>query len=125
MPMSIVTDNEECDMALAGGVSINVSQMTGYRYSEGGMASPHGHCRAFDGKAQGTIFGRGGGIVVLKRLADVLSDRDTIHAVIKGAAINNDGSFDYPREKVWSKEPLKQIGESVAQAETDRRRKEM
>jgi phthiocerol/phenolphthiocerol synthesis type-I polyketide synthase E len=85
--------NEECDMALAGGVSINVSQMAGYRYSAGGMASVDGHCRAFDAKAQGTIFGSGVGIVVLKRLADALSDRDTIHAVIRGSAINNDGSL--------------------------------
>jgi phthiocerol/phenolphthiocerol synthesis type-I polyketide synthase E len=85
--------NEECDMALAGGVSINVSQRAGYRYSAGGMASPDGHCRAFDAQAQGTIFGSGVGIVVLKRLADALSDRDTIHAVIRGSAINNDGSL--------------------------------
>jgi len=85
--------NEECDMALAGGVSINVGQMAGYRYSEGGMASPDGHCRAFDARAQGTIFGSGVGVVVLKRLADALLDRDTIHAVIKGSAVNNDGSL--------------------------------
>jgi acyl transferase domain-containing protein len=80
-------------MALAGGVSINVSHRGGYRHSEGGMASPDGHCRAFDARAQGTIFGSGVGVIVLKRLADALSDRDTIHAVIKGSAINNDGSL--------------------------------
>jgi phthiocerol/phenolphthiocerol synthesis type-I polyketide synthase E len=85
--------NEECDMALAGGVSLNVSQRGGYRFSAGGIASPDGHCRAFDAQAQGTIFGSGVGIVVLKRLADALSDRDTIHAVIRGSAINNDGSL--------------------------------
>jgi phthiocerol/phenolphthiocerol synthesis type-I polyketide synthase E len=85
--------NEECDTALAGGVSINVSQRAGYKYIEGGIASPDGHCRAFDAEAQGTIFGSGVGIVVLKRLADALSDNDTIHAVIRGSAINNDGSL--------------------------------
>jgi phthiocerol/phenolphthiocerol synthesis type-I polyketide synthase E len=85
--------NEECDMALAGGVSINVSQRAGYKYSAGGMASPDGHCRAFDAQAQGTIFGSGVGIVVLKRLADALSDCDTIQAVIRGSAVNNDGSL--------------------------------
>jgi phthiocerol/phenolphthiocerol synthesis type-I polyketide synthase E len=85
--------NEECDMALAGGVSINVSHRAGYKYIEGGIASPDGHCRAFDAEAQGTIFGSGVGIVVLKRLADALSDNDTIHAVIRGSAINNDGSL--------------------------------
>jgi acyl transferase domain-containing protein len=85
--------NEESDMALAGGVSINVKSRTGYRYVEGSMMSPDGHCRAFDANAKGTIFGSGVGLVVLKRLEDALEDRDTIHAVIKGSAVNNDGSL--------------------------------
>ncbi len=85
--------DEVCDMALAGGVSINFKFSKGYRYLEGGMASPDGHCRTFDAGANGTIFGSGVGIVVLKRLSDALLDRDTIHAVIKGSAINNDGSL--------------------------------
>jgi acyl transferase domain-containing protein len=84
--------NQECDMALAGGVSINVRNQFGYKYLEGGMASPDGHCRAFDAQAQGTIFGSGVGLVLLKRLDDALQDRDFIYAVIKGSAINNDGS---------------------------------
>jgi len=82
----------QCDMALAGGVSVQVPQRTGYYYIPGGISSPDGHCRAFGAQAQGTIFGSGVGIVVLKRLADALSDRDTIHAVIKGSALSNDGS---------------------------------
>src|SRR5207245_11261131 len=65
----------------------------GYSYQEGGIASPDGHCRAFDAKARGTVLGNGVGIVVLKRLADALQDGDCIHAVIKGSAINNDGSL--------------------------------
>lgn len=85
--------NGECDLALAGGVSINSSRKTGYLYKEGGIGSPDGHCRAFDAQAQGTVGGEGVGIVVLKRLEDALADGDTIHAVIKGSAINNDGSF--------------------------------
>lgn len=85
--------NEECDMALAGGVSVNVSQRYGYAYLEGGMTSPDGHCRPFDAAAQGTIFGSGAGLVVLKRLKDALNDGDTIQAIIKGTAINNDGSL--------------------------------
>ncbi len=85
--------NQECDMALAGGISINLGQRAGYRYTEGGMVSPDGHCRAFDAAAQGTIFGSGVGIVVLKRLADALADGDCIHAVIRGSAINNDGGW--------------------------------
>jgi acyl transferase domain-containing protein/acyl carrier protein len=85
--------DEECDIALAGGVTIEVPQKSGYLYEEGGIFSPDGHCRAFDAKAQGTIFGSGLGIVVLKRLKDAIADRDYIYAVIKGSAINNDGSL--------------------------------
>jgi acyl transferase domain-containing protein/acyl carrier protein len=82
----------ECRMALAGGVTIVVPQRVGYLYQEGGISSPDGHCRAFDAKAQGTVLGSGVGIVVLKRLADAIVDGDCIHAIIKGSAINNDGS---------------------------------
>ncbi|MEH2238965.1 MAG: aminotransferase class III-fold pyridoxal phosphate-dependent enzyme [Nostoc sp.] len=85
--------NGENDIALAGGVSIQVPHKAGYRHQQGGIMSPDGHCRAFDAKAQGTISGNGVGIVVLKRLEDALEDGDCIHAVIKGSAINNDGSF--------------------------------
>ncbi len=82
----------QCDMALAGGVSI-VPQKAGYLYQEGGIFSPDGHCRAFDAEAQGTVGGSGIGIVVLKRLAEAVEDGDQIHAVIKGSAINNDGAL--------------------------------
>jgi acyl transferase domain-containing protein len=84
--------NRECDVALAGGVSLKVPQSRGYLYEEGGILSPDGHCRPFDARAHGTVNGNGVGIVVLKRLADALEDGDTIHAVIKGSAINNDGA---------------------------------
>ena len=84
--------DRECDMALAGGVSVTALQKTGYFYQEGGILSPDGHCRAFDAQAKGTVGGDGVGIVILKRLADALADGDYIHAVIKGSAINNDGS---------------------------------
>ena len=83
--------NFECDAALAGGVSINVPQRAGYWYEEGGIASSDGHCRAFDAGAQGTVFGDGAGLVVLKRAADALADGDHVLAFIKGSAINNDG----------------------------------
>jgi phthiocerol/phenolphthiocerol synthesis type-I polyketide synthase E len=82
----------QCDMALAGGVSVNFPQRAGYLYQDGMIFSPDGHCRPFDEGASGTRAGAGAGIVVLKRLADALADRDTIHAVIRGAAINNDGA---------------------------------
>ncbi|MEM8677561.1 MAG: SDR family oxidoreductase [Cyanobacteria bacterium P01_G01_bin.67] len=84
--------NYQCDVVLAGGVSVNVPQKSGYLYQDGMIMSPDGHCRAFDAQAEGTILGRGLGIVVLKRLEDALADGDYIHAVIKGSAINNDGS---------------------------------
>jgi acyl transferase domain-containing protein len=84
--------NYQCDIALAGGVSIRVPQKTGYLYQPGGTLSPDGHCRAFDSKAQGTTIGNGVGIVVLKRLEDAIASGDYIYAVIKGTAINNDGS---------------------------------
>jgi acyl transferase domain-containing protein/acyl carrier protein len=82
----------QCDMAIAGGVSVQVPQRSGYYYEENGIQSPDGHCRAFDAQAQGTIFGSGVGVVVLKRMSDALRDGDHIHAVIRGSAINNDGS---------------------------------
>ena len=84
--------NEECDIALAGGVSVRVPNQLGHLHQDGGVLSPDGHCRPFDEKAQGTIFGSGVGIVVLKRLSEAIDDGDHIFAVIKGSAINNDGS---------------------------------
>jgi acyl transferase domain-containing protein/thioesterase domain-containing protein len=83
----------ECDLAMAGGVTIEVPHRQGYLYQEGEILSSDGHCRAFDAKSQGTIFGSGVGVVVLRRLADAIADGDTIHAVIKGSAVNNDGSL--------------------------------
>ncbi len=83
---------QQCDMALAGGVSITFPQHRGYRHCEGGMVSADGHCRPFDARSTGTVFGSGSGVVLLKRLADALADGDRIHAVIRGFAINNDGA---------------------------------
>ena len=82
----------QCDAALAGGVSISYPQKRGYLYQAGGMVSPDGHCRTFDENANGTVFGSGAGVVLMKRLEDALRDRDHIYAVIRGSAINNDGA---------------------------------
>jgi acyl transferase domain-containing protein/acyl carrier protein len=82
-----------CDVALAGGVSITFPDKDGYVYEEGGTYSPDGRCRAFDAQTSGLVGGNGAGVVVLKRLEDALADRDNIHAVIRGAATNNDGSM--------------------------------
>lgn len=84
--------NGECDMALAGGVSISVPQIAGYLYDQGSTFSSDGRCRAFDASAQGMMPGSGAGIIVLKRLSDALQDGDFIRAVICGSAINNDGA---------------------------------
>lgn len=81
-----------CDMALAGGVSITFPQRRGYLAQEGGMVSTDGHCRAFDSGANGTVFGSGAGLVVLKRLEDAVAEHDHIYAVIRGVGINNDGA---------------------------------
>jgi acyl transferase domain-containing protein len=82
----------QSDMALAGGVAVGVPLRAGHHYPEGGIFSPDGHCRPFDAQAQGTVNGDGVGLVVLKRLADAIADGDTIRAVIRGSALNNDGA---------------------------------
>jgi acyl transferase domain-containing protein/acyl carrier protein len=82
----------QCDLALAGGVSLRVPQKAGYLHEPGGTLSPDGHCRAFDTQAGGIVIGNGVGVVALKRLSEAIADSDFIHAVIKGAAINNDGA---------------------------------
>jgi amino acid adenylation domain-containing protein len=82
----------ECDMAITGGSSIHLPEVSGYLYHEGGTTDPDGHCRTFDAEAKGFVSGHGAGAVVLKRLADARADGDRILAVIKGSACNNDGS---------------------------------
>ncbi|HEY8102642.1 MAG TPA: SDR family NAD(P)-dependent oxidoreductase [Burkholderiaceae bacterium] len=82
----------ESDLALAGGISIRDWDKCGYAHSEGNIFSADGHIRAFDAQASGTLFGSGVGVVVLKRLEQAISDGDTIHAIIKGTGITNDGA---------------------------------
>ncbi|MDB9374691.1 type I polyketide synthase [Nodularia sphaerocarpa] len=107
----------ECDIALAGGVSL--AKTTGYLYQEGGIYSPDGHCRAFDADAQGTIAGSGLGIVVLKRLQEAIDDGDYIHAVIKGSAINNDGGFkvSYTAPRIDTQAAVIRTAQAVAEVE--------
>jgi len=81
----------QCDMALAGGVSVDIYPRRGYDFEGGILLSSDGHCRAFDARADGTIFGSGAGVVVLKPLQSACADGDHIYAVVKGTAINNDG----------------------------------
>ncbi|MFN0059175.1 MAG: SDR family NAD(P)-dependent oxidoreductase [Planctomycetota bacterium] len=82
----------ECDMALAGGVTIEVPHRRGYFYHEGEVLSADGHCRAFDHRSSGTVLTSGAGVVLLRRAADAIADGDTIYAIIRGSAVNNDGS---------------------------------
>jgi len=82
----------ECDMAIAGGSTVLLPQNRGYIYRDGEILSPDGHCRPFDAKSAGTVFGSGAGAVVLRRLADAVDDGDTIYGVVRGTAINNDGA---------------------------------
>ena len=82
----------ECDMALVGGATILIPHGTGYMYREGEILSPDGHCRPFDAQSAGTVFGSGAGALIVKRLDDALDSGDTIHAVMKGSAVNNDGA---------------------------------
>jgi len=82
----------ECDTAIVGGSTVVVPQARGYIYRDGEILSPDGHCRPFDANSQGTVFGSGAGAVVLKRLEDAIADGDTVHAVVRGTAVNNDGA---------------------------------
>jgi amino acid adenylation domain-containing protein/non-ribosomal peptide synthase protein (TIGR01720 family) len=111
----------ECDMALAGGVSIGLPQRTGYLWIEGGILSPDGHCRAFDAEARGTVNGHGLGLVVLKRLGDALADGDRIYAVIKGSAVNNDGAgkVGYTAPSPSGQERVIRAAQDLAEVEPD------
>lgn len=82
----------ECDMAIAGGITVELPNDGGYMYEDGMMFSPDGHCRPFDAKAKGTVFSNGMALVAMKKLDDALESGDHIYAVIKGSAINNDGN---------------------------------
>lgn len=81
----------ECEMAIAGGSVVRVPHLEGYIHRAGDILSPDGRCRAYDAEAEGTVFGSGAGIVVLKHVEDAIADGDRIYAVILGSAINNDG----------------------------------
>jgi phthiocerol/phenolphthiocerol synthesis type-I polyketide synthase E len=109
----------ECDMALTGASAIRVPHQVGYTYEPGAMVSPSGHCRPFDAKADGTIFGSGVAALILKPLAAALDDGDRIHAVIRGSAINNDGAkkMTYAAPAVAGQAEV--IAEAHAVAEVD------
>lgn len=111
----------ECEIALAGGVSVTAPLQAGYMYREEGIGSPDGHCRAFDTRAQGTVPGNGVGIVVLKRLQDALADRDYLYARIRGSAINNDGAskIGYTAPSVDAQTKVIQAAQCAAEVSPD------
>jgi acyl transferase domain-containing protein len=113
--------NYQCDIALAGGASISVPQQTGYLFIEGGIQSSDGHCKPFDATANGTVGGGGVGIVALKRLGDAITDGDNIHAVIRGSAINNDGSLKvgYTAPSVEGQAAVIEMAQAVAEIEPE------
>ena len=111
--------NGECELALAGGASLRIPQHVGYWYAPGSMVSPTGHCRPFDARSDGTIFGSGVGVVVLKALQDAVDDGDRIHAVIRGSALNNDGSTKMTYAAPTAAGQAEVIAEAHAIAEVD------
>ncbi|MDV9178005.1 type I polyketide synthase, partial [Streptomyces sp. W16] len=116
---SLVTG--DCDIVLAGGVSVIANQHPGYVFSEGMMFSPDGRCRPFDAAAAGTTFGDGVGLVALKRLAEAIEDGDRILAVVKGSAINNDGSdkIGYSAPSVEGQRAVIAEAQAVAEVDSD------
>ncbi|MFQ6026843.1 MAG: type I polyketide synthase, partial [Dehalococcoidia bacterium] len=111
----------QCDLALAGGVGIQPPQKQGYWHHDTSIMSPDGHCRPYDAQAHGTVGGNGVGIVVLKRLSDAVADGDHIYAVIKGMALNNDGSskVSYTAPSVDGQAEVIALAQAIAGVEPD------
>ncbi|MGD2087207.1 MAG: SDR family NAD(P)-dependent oxidoreductase [Candidatus Aminicenantes bacterium] len=111
----------ECKMALAGGVTAAARMRRGYLYQEGMITSPDGHCRAFDARANGTIFGDGAGMVLLKRLKHAITDGDHIYAVIKASAINNDGKrkVGYTAPSIEGQSEVIRLAQRIARVEPE------
>lgn len=113
--------NGECEMAIAGGVSVGIPQKAGYLYQEGMILSPDGHCRPFDAQAQGTLSGSGVGLVALKLLEDALEEGDTIQAIVRGTAVNNDGAVKVGYTAPSVEGQAKVIAEALGVAQVDPR----
>ncbi len=109
----------ECDLALAGGVTLTFPERAGYVFSEGGIVSPDGHCRPFDAAANGTVFSDGVGVVGLRRLADALADGDPIRAVVLSTALTNDGSDKVAYSAPSASAQARVVAEALAIAGVD------
>ncbi|MGX7825914.1 SDR family NAD(P)-dependent oxidoreductase [Actinokineospora sp. 24-640] len=109
----------ECDMAVAGGVSLRIPDRVGFLYQDGGQASPDGHVRAFDADARGSMFGDGSAVVVLKRLDRAVADRDTVYGVIRGSAVNNDGALKFSYQAPSVEGQRRCVADAIAAAGVD------
>jgi len=111
----------ECDAALAGGVAVQSPPRTSYRYEPGGILSPDGYCRALDEHANGTVFSDGVGVVVLKRFAEARAAGDRVLAIIRGSALNNDGSHKAGYAAPSARGQRAVVAEAIANAGIDAR----
>ena len=109
----------ECDLALTGASAIRVPHHVGYTFEPGAMMSPSGHCRPFDVRSDGTIFGSGVAALILKPLQAALEDGDRVHAVIRGSAINNDGAMKMTYAAPTVSGQAEVIAEAQAVADVD------
>lgn len=109
----------QCDLALAGGISVTTPQNRGYVYQDGGILSPDGVCRPFDARAQGTYFSNGGGIIVLKRLQEAIADEDNIVAIVRGVGVNNDGAKRASFAAPGVEGQAEAVAQALANAEVD------
>ncbi|MEL7208284.1 MAG: polyketide synthase, partial [Actinomycetota bacterium] len=109
----------ECDVALVGGARIQAPLGVGYRYEPDGILSPDGRCRPFDAAAAGTIAASGAAMLALKRLSDAERDGDTVHGVVRGTAVNNDGGDKAGFTAPGHQGQIDVIGEALAVAEVD------
>jgi non-ribosomal peptide synthase protein (TIGR01720 family) len=109
----------DTDLALAGGARVVIPLRAGYMYQEGNIFSADGHVRAFDADARGTVIASGVAFVALKRLEDALEDADTVYAIIRGSAINNDGAdrIGFTAPGVAGQADV--VGEALAIADVD------
>jgi acyl transferase domain-containing protein/surfactin synthase thioesterase subunit len=109
----------EADMALAGASVVRVPHLRGYLAEPGNIYSADGHCRAFDARASGTLFGSGVAAVLLKPLPAALADGDHIYAVVKGVAVNNDGAHKLNYTASTATGQARAVTEALAAANVD------
>ncbi|NOU17186.1 MAG: SDR family NAD(P)-dependent oxidoreductase [Bacteroidales bacterium] len=111
--------NDECDMALAGGVTVRIPHVQGYEYKIGHIFSKSGHVRPFDENADGVVFGSGLGLILIKKLENAIKDRDHIYAIIKGSAVTNDGKEKLSYAASSAKGQIRCVHNALKKAQVD------